>query len=126
MEAHKPAQLTASQPQQSIQMNAMNPAAPVNSQQQQHVEHQHKARRLRGGGAARDCFIGLIECFICFECCKGCCECCADIICKVPFFLIQVYLTKLQLVQAALARFAVVEISVYVAKPPLAHVAPVE
>ncbi|KAI0269990.1 hypothetical protein BC834DRAFT_581893 [Gloeopeniophorella convolvens] len=69
MEAPKPAQLTAAQPQQSIQMNAMNPTAPVNTQQQ-HVEHQHKAHRVRGGGAGRDCFLGLIECFICFECCK--------------------------------------------------------
>ncbi|KAN0135346.1 hypothetical protein V8E53_006911 [Lactarius tabidus] len=69
------AQPVASQPQQAVQMDAMNPATPVNSQQQ------HKAHRLRGGGAGRDCFIGLIECFICFECCKDCCECCADIIC---------------------------------------------
>ncbi|KAH9054649.1 hypothetical protein EDB87DRAFT_97488 [Lactarius vividus] len=60
------AQPVASQPQQAVQMNALNPAAPVNSQQQ----HEHKARRLRGGGAGRDCFIGLVECFICFECCK--------------------------------------------------------
>ncbi|KAI0000278.1 hypothetical protein BJV77DRAFT_973092 [Russula vinacea] len=59
-------QPTASQPSKSIQMDAMNPATAVSKQH----EHQHKARRLRGGGAARDCFIGMIECFICFECCK--------------------------------------------------------
>ncbi|KAI9443550.1 hypothetical protein H4582DRAFT_1925613, partial [Lactarius indigo] len=53
-------QPVASQPQQAIQMDALNPAAPVNNKQQHH-EHQHKARRLRGGGAGRDCFIGLIE-----------------------------------------------------------------
>ncbi|KAH9964759.1 hypothetical protein BJV74DRAFT_870274 [Russula compacta] len=80
MEAQqKPNQPTTAQPQKAIQMDALNPAAPVNSQQS---EHQHKARRIRGGGAGRDCFIGLIECFICFECCKDCCECFADIICK--------------------------------------------
>jgi hypothetical protein len=32
--------------------DALNPAA-TTSNQQQHVEHQHKARRLRGGGAGR-------------------------------------------------------------------------
>ena len=32
--------------------DALNPAATTSSQQQ-HVEHQHKARRLRGGGAGR-------------------------------------------------------------------------
>lgn len=31
-------------------LDALNPAAPVNSQQS---EHQHKARRIRGGGAGR-------------------------------------------------------------------------
>ncbi|KAI9507625.1 hypothetical protein F5148DRAFT_90536 [Russula earlei] len=39
---------TASQPQKSIQMDAVNPVA---SGSNQHAEH--KARRLRGGGAAR-------------------------------------------------------------------------
>ncbi|KAI0249035.1 hypothetical protein BJV78DRAFT_1378358 [Lactifluus subvellereus] len=43
----------------------MDPTAPVNSQQQQHKTH-----RLRGGGAARNCFLGMVECFICYECCK--------------------------------------------------------
>ena len=33
-------------------IDALNPAA-TSSSQQQHVEHQHKARRLRGGGAGR-------------------------------------------------------------------------
>ncbi|KAH9979895.1 hypothetical protein BGW80DRAFT_466030 [Lactifluus volemus] len=58
MDASKP---TSSQPQESIQMNA-SAAAPVNSKQHAH--------RLRGGGAGRDCFLGLVEIFICFECCK--------------------------------------------------------
>ncbi|KAF8467549.1 hypothetical protein DFH94DRAFT_685824 [Russula ochroleuca] len=44
------AQPTASQPSKSIQMDAMNPATSVSKQH----EHQHKARRLRGGGAARN------------------------------------------------------------------------
>ncbi|KAH9054079.1 hypothetical protein EDB83DRAFT_1162798 [Lactarius deliciosus] len=57
------AQPVASQPQQAVQMNVLHPAAPVNS----HQQHEHnKARRLRGGGAGRECFIGLVECFICF------------------------------------------------------------
>ncbi|KAI0040050.1 hypothetical protein FA95DRAFT_1612108 [Auriscalpium vulgare] len=79
MDAPKPALLTAAQPQAAMQMNPITPA-PVNSQQQAHG-HEHKASRLRGGGAGRDCFLGLVECFLCFECCKGCCECFADIIC---------------------------------------------
>ncbi|KAH8995585.1 hypothetical protein EDB86DRAFT_3077648 [Lactarius hatsudake] len=44
------AQPVASQPQQAVQMNVLNPAAPVNG----HQQHEHnKARRLRGGGAGR-------------------------------------------------------------------------
>ncbi|TFY80127.1 hypothetical protein EWM64_g3889 [Hericium alpestre] len=76
MEVPKPAHVTAAQPQGAVQMNAMNPA-PVNGQHQ----HEHKAERIRGGGAAKDCFLGLVECFICFESCKFCCDCFADIIC---------------------------------------------
>ncbi|KAI0064114.1 hypothetical protein BV25DRAFT_1823656 [Artomyces pyxidatus] len=78
MDAAKPAQVHAAQPQGAVQMDVMNPAAPVNSQQQIHEQHAH---RMRGGGAARDCFLGIVECFMCFECCKGLCECFADIIC---------------------------------------------
>ncbi|KAI0064113.1 hypothetical protein BV25DRAFT_1782508, partial [Artomyces pyxidatus] len=70
MDASKPSQLNVAQPQAAVQMSVMNPAAPVNSQQQAHQEHEHKAHRIRGGGAGRDCFLGLVECFICFECCK--------------------------------------------------------
>ena len=57
----------------------MNPPQRAN----QTHEH-HKANRLRGGGAGKDCFLGALECFICFEGCKDCCECCADIICESP------------------------------------------
>ncbi|KAI0917127.1 hypothetical protein AcW2_007344 [Taiwanofungus camphoratus] len=58
MEAPKPAMTT--QPQ-AVQMSLTNPPA--------RAEHQHqqgKASRLRGGGAAKDCFLGAFECFICF------------------------------------------------------------
>ncbi|KAH9841484.1 uncharacterized protein C8Q71DRAFT_737197, partial [Rhodofomes roseus] len=59
----------------------MNP--PQRANQSQECQN-HKASRLRGGGAGKDCFIGAFECFICFEGCKDCCECCADIICASP------------------------------------------
>ncbi|KZT73866.1 hypothetical protein DAEQUDRAFT_721343 [Daedalea quercina L-15889] len=75
MEAPKPAMTTTTQPQ-AVQMSMMNPPQRAN----QTHEH-HKASRLRGGGAGKDCFLGAFECFICFEGCKDCCECCADIIC---------------------------------------------
>ncbi|KAN0074697.1 hypothetical protein V8E55_011746 [Tylopilus felleus] len=65
---------TVNQPQAAIEMSVTNPA-PANNNQQQH------AKRIRGGGAGKDCLLAAIECFICFECCKGCCECFADIIC---------------------------------------------
>ncbi|PFH51242.1 hypothetical protein AMATHDRAFT_143113 [Amanita thiersii Skay4041] len=52
------------------------------STQQGELECEHqKASRVRGGGAAKDCFLGMIACFVCFECCKGCCDCIAGIIC---------------------------------------------
>ncbi|KAI0647950.1 hypothetical protein C8Q79DRAFT_1117372 [Trametes meyenii] len=65
MEAPKLAMTTSAQPQ-AVQMNAMNPPE---RQSTQGEECQHKrglAARLRGGGAGRDCFLGLIECFLCF------------------------------------------------------------
>ncbi|KAI6030424.1 hypothetical protein F5J12DRAFT_800264 [Pisolithus orientalis] len=68
---------TTNQPQAAMQMSVVNPAPANNTQNHE----QHHAKRIRGGGAAKDCFLGAIECFICFECCKGICECCADIIC---------------------------------------------
>ncbi|KAF8840777.1 hypothetical protein BDN67DRAFT_968085 [Paxillus ammoniavirescens] len=69
---------TTNQPQAAMQMSVVNPAPGNNAQS--HQEHNH-AKRIRGGGVAKDCFLGALECFLCFECCKGCCECCADIIC---------------------------------------------
>ncbi|EMD31386.1 hypothetical protein CERSUDRAFT_119775, partial [Gelatoporia subvermispora B] len=62
MDAPKPAVLPTTAQPQAVQMNMMNP--PQRSTQQ---EHQHgKASRIRGGGAAKDCFLGAIECFVCF------------------------------------------------------------
>ncbi|KZT11948.1 uncharacterized protein LAESUDRAFT_719894 [Laetiporus sulphureus 93-53] len=66
---------TTLQPQ-AVQMSMAN--LPTRSQTQ---ECQHKANRLRGGGAAKDCFLSAVGCFICFEGCKDCCECFADIVC---------------------------------------------
>ncbi|KAH9949856.1 hypothetical protein B0H21DRAFT_889493 [Amylocystis lapponica] len=63
---------------QAVQMSLTSPPARTNQTEHNHHE---KASRLRGGGAGRDCFLGLVECFLCFECCKDCCECFADIIC---------------------------------------------
>ncbi|KAI0770004.1 hypothetical protein C8Q74DRAFT_1218477 [Fomes fomentarius] len=93
MEAPKPAMTTSAQPQ-AVQMSMMNPPTRQSNQTQECQRKRGLAERLRGGGAGRDCFLGLIECFICFgseltgifpavaaECCKDCCECCADIIC---------------------------------------------
>lgn len=71
------AKATTNQPQAAVQMSVVSPAPANKSQNHQ----EHHAKRLRGGGAAKDCFIGALECFLCFECCKDCCECWADIIC---------------------------------------------
>ncbi|CCM01176.1 uncharacterized protein FIBRA_03224 [Fibroporia radiculosa] len=100
MEAPKPAMTTTTQPQ-AVQMSELTVAEavvvlspstnivvgiatdmmnPPTRSQTQECQH-HKANRLRGGGAAKDCFIGAVECFLCFEGCKECCECCADIVC---------------------------------------------
>ncbi|KAG9315989.1 hypothetical protein JVU11DRAFT_3647 [Chiua virens] len=49
---------TVDQPQAAIQMSVTNPA-PVNNQQVH-------AKRLRGGGAGKDCLLGALECFLCF------------------------------------------------------------
>ncbi|KAI6151425.1 hypothetical protein EDD17DRAFT_1491372 [Pisolithus thermaeus] len=60
---------TTNQPQAAVQMSVMSPAPANNTQ-----NHEHHARRIRGGGAAKDCFLGAIECFICFGCpCEMCC-----------------------------------------------------
>jgi hypothetical protein len=57
----------------------MSPA-PAGNKQQAH-EHNHKSMRLRGGGAGKDCFLGLIGCCLCIDGCEDCCSCIADIIC---------------------------------------------
>ncbi|KJA14488.1 hypothetical protein HYPSUDRAFT_150353 [Hypholoma sublateritium FD-334 SS-4] len=43
---------------------------------------QTKASRVRGGGAAKDCFVGILGACVCMECCEGICDCVADIICE--------------------------------------------
>ncbi|KAF8963008.1 hypothetical protein BDZ97DRAFT_1920131 [Flammula alnicola] len=32
--------------------------------------HQSNASRLRGGGAAKDCCVGILGAFVCLECCE--------------------------------------------------------
>ncbi|KAL0565989.1 hypothetical protein V5O48_016028 [Marasmius crinis-equi] len=60
---------TNTQPQAGIEMNVTGAPAKQNSSQK--CEHQgHKVSRLRGGGAGKDCFLGLIGCFLCCECCE--------------------------------------------------------
>ncbi|KAK7462373.1 hypothetical protein VKT23_007974 [Stygiomarasmius scandens] len=83
MEPTKPTPAKTSQPQGAIQMSVVNPAQASGTQEQEHnhTHQHHKVARLRGGGAGKDCFLGLFGCFLCFECCEGCCDCVADIIC---------------------------------------------
>jgi len=71
----KTAPVTAQPKAEAMKMETL---APQNEAQE--CSH-NKARRLRGGGAAKDCFIGLVGCFLCFECCEGCCDCVGDILC---------------------------------------------
>ncbi|KAF8349550.1 hypothetical protein F5887DRAFT_500585 [Amanita rubescens] len=73
-----PAKASFNQPQAAVQMSVMN--APPAKIPQGECQHK-KASRIRGGGAGKDCCLGLIGCFLCFECCEGCCECAADIVC---------------------------------------------
>ncbi|KAI9568545.1 hypothetical protein HD554DRAFT_2022167 [Boletus coccyginus] len=59
---------TVNQPQAAIQMSVTNPA-PANNHQEQ-----HHAKRLRGGGAGKDCLLACVSCFLCFGCpCEMCC-----------------------------------------------------
>ncbi|KAI6016223.1 hypothetical protein EDC04DRAFT_2577640 [Pisolithus marmoratus] len=61
---------TTDQPQAAMQMSVMNPTPANGTQNHEH----HHAKRIRGGGVARDCFLGAVECFICFGCpCEMCC-----------------------------------------------------
>ncbi|GLB38673.1 hypothetical protein LshimejAT787_0505380 [Lyophyllum shimeji] len=73
----KTAPVTAQPKAESMKMETLSSQHDPES-----CSHNHnKARRLRGGGAAKDCFLGMIGCFLCFECCEGCCDCVGDIIC---------------------------------------------
>ncbi|KAF9525488.1 hypothetical protein CPB83DRAFT_859337 [Crepidotus variabilis] len=72
------------QPQAATEMKVMTPSTPSTQEDpeaQTHHKHNHGAWRLRGGGAGKDCFLGIIGCFLCCECCEGCCDCIGDIIC---------------------------------------------
>ncbi|KAF9031446.1 hypothetical protein BJ165DRAFT_1358311 [Panaeolus papilionaceus] len=74
------AKSTTTQPQAATQMSVMN-APEGNSSQHQHCEHgkHQKASRIRGGGAGKDCFLGMVGCFLCFGCpCEMCCEAATD------------------------------------------------
>ncbi|KAF7298693.1 hypothetical protein MIND_00816600 [Mycena indigotica] len=81
-----PAKATTAQPQ-AAEMSVMTPPttgkANGTCQHTGECEHQHKHKmsRMRGAGAGKDCFLGMLGCFLCFECCEGCCECIADIVC---------------------------------------------
>ncbi|KAF9262991.1 hypothetical protein L218DRAFT_866281 [Marasmius fiardii PR-910] len=70
------------QPQAGIEMNVSGQQAKVNGGQQCE-ERNRRVSRLRGGGAGKDCFLGLIGCFLCFGTCNylECCDCIGDIIC---------------------------------------------
>ncbi|KAF8229645.1 hypothetical protein L208DRAFT_159034 [Tricholoma matsutake] len=69
--------VVVNQPNPGVEMDAMK----ANKTSSCQHEESHKAHRIRGGGAAKDCFLGMLGCFLCFECCEGCCGCVADIIC---------------------------------------------
>ncbi|KAG2009668.1 hypothetical protein CC2G_012569 [Coprinopsis cinerea AmutBmut pab1-1] len=51
---------TDEQPAARTDMNISRPS-PLSKQ-----AHTAKAERLRGGGAGKDCFLGLVGCFLCF------------------------------------------------------------
>ncbi|KAF9449118.1 hypothetical protein P691DRAFT_668094 [Macrolepiota fuliginosa MF-IS2] len=75
-------QPTSAQPRASTEMSVMNTSVTQKCQEQeQQCKHKNGVARLRGGGAGKDCFLGMIGCFLCCECCEGCCECIADIVC---------------------------------------------
>ncbi|KAG5733751.1 hypothetical protein E4T56_gene14480, partial [Termitomyces sp. T112] len=61
------ATLVTTQPQAgNMKMTSM---APQNESVQEPGNHHHRhgpAQRLRGGGAGKDCFLGMIGCFLCF------------------------------------------------------------
>ncbi|KAJ7250024.1 hypothetical protein B0H12DRAFT_684793 [Mycena haematopus] len=62
-----PAKATTSQPE-ATQMNVMNVAKPAAKEgatckHGEQCEHEHKASRMRGGGAGKDCFMGTLDAF---------------------------------------------------------------
>ncbi|KAJ7274105.1 hypothetical protein C8J57DRAFT_251971 [Mycena rebaudengoi] len=77
-----PTKATTAQPQ-ATEMNVMKVVSndATSCKHGSQCEHENKASRIRGGGAGKDCFLGMLGCFLCFECCEGCCDCIADIVC---------------------------------------------
>jgi len=69
---------TSEQPAVGMQMLPTSAPAKASTQEQ---PKETRAMRVRGGGAAKDCFMAAVDCFLCFESCKFCCECFADIVC---------------------------------------------
>ncbi|KAF6747837.1 hypothetical protein DFP72DRAFT_1174690 [Ephemerocybe angulata] len=74
-------QMSANKPADGSVSKQIDPATGEPASGEKHSHNPLKAWRLRGGGAGKDCFLGLLGCFLCFECCEGCCDCVADIIC---------------------------------------------
>ncbi|TEB40136.1 hypothetical protein FA13DRAFT_56416 [Coprinellus micaceus] len=84
---------TTSQPEAGVEMSVAKTSIDTARSSQEIEsegggEHRHGlVSRLRGGGAAKACFIDALACFMCFdwnyvkECCEGCCDCIAGIIC---------------------------------------------
>ncbi|KAJ3732671.1 hypothetical protein DFJ43DRAFT_1154073 [Lentinula guzmanii] len=77
----------SAQPRAAQSMSVTNAPSIPSCQDVEHgtCKHTHGkgglVSRLRGGGAGKDCFLGIIGCFLCCECCEGCCDCIGDIIC---------------------------------------------
>ncbi|KAH7877392.1 uncharacterized protein C8R40DRAFT_1095901 [Lentinula edodes] len=92
----------SAQPQAAPTMSVTNAPSAASCQDVEHGNCKHKhgkggiVSRLRGGGAGKDCFLGIIGCFLCFECCEGCCDCIGDIICALcsSMFVLRSLLTQ--------------------------------
>ncbi|KAF8221579.1 hypothetical protein L208DRAFT_672458 [Tricholoma matsutake] len=54
--------VVVNQPNPGVEMDAMK----ANKTSSCQHEESHKAHRIRGGGAAKDCFLGMLGCFLCF------------------------------------------------------------
>ncbi|KIK59038.1 hypothetical protein GYMLUDRAFT_60294 [Collybiopsis luxurians FD-317 M1] len=67
----------SAQPQAAQAMSVTNAPSTRSCQDVEHgaCKHNHGkgglVSRLRGAGAGKDCFLGIIGCFLCCECCEG-------------------------------------------------------